>query len=356
MPKIIALAGASAAAAPGTVTAPVALTSGVIPKASGAATLVDSAITEGASTLTTTKRVLLPSGTANLPAIDFASDPGTGIYDNGGELRFQNSGAGFLLTIGPNGIVIPNGGSPANQFGFATNPNSTPDASISRASANTINIGNNGGSPDASGTLNVSRINVGTRINVNTIGTVSGGLTLATGDTFSSIAFAPGGNTAFQVTNNGASMQSPVKFTNYNSINLVDNGLPSEVGHLDLTAQTAAIAATTIFTPAATGRFRISVYEKVTTAASVSSVLGGATGTVLTFNDGTDNVAQSITMGLDNQGGTLAIFNNGNATTTSLNGSAYIYAASGVAIQIAVGYTSTGTAMEFAVRATCEAL
>jgi hypothetical protein len=154
-----------------------------------------------------------------------------------------------------------------------------------------------------------------------------------------------------------ASLTLDGKITNYNAINTVDNGVPSELGHLDLTAQNAAIAATTIYTPTATGRFRISVYEKVTTAASVSSILGGSTGTVLTYTDGTDSVAQSISMGLDSQAGVIGLTNNANTTGTSLNGSAYIYAKTGVAIQIAIGYTSVNSGeMVFAVRATCEAL
>jgi hypothetical protein len=145
--------------------------------------------------------------------------------------------------------------------------------------------------------------------------------------------------------------------TKYNGLATVDNGVPSEIAHLDLTAQSAALAATTLCTPSATGRFRVSVYEKVTTVDGVSSILGGATGTVLTFTDGTDSVAQSISMGLDSQGGTLALTNSGNTTGTSLNGSAFIYAKTGVAVQLAVGYTSaTPGQMIYAVRATCEAL
>ena len=145
--------------------------------------------------------------------------------------------------------------------------------------------------------------------------------------------------------------------TKYGNIATVDNGVPSELGHLDLTAQSAAITATTIYTPTATGRFRISVYAKVTTAASVSSVLGGASGFTLTYTDGTDSVAQSVVMAMDTATGTVALTAAGNSTTTLLTGTTYIYAKTGVAIQLAVGYTSTNAVeMVFALRATCEAL
>jgi hypothetical protein len=158
-------------------------------------------------------------------------------------------------------------------------------------------------------------------------------------------------------TNGTGTISMNGKLVKYSNIATVDNGIPSELGHLDLPAQSAAITATTIYTPTVTGRYRISVYEKVTTVDGAASVLGGASGTVVTFTDGTDSVAQSITMALDNQAGTVQLFNAGNTTTTSLNGSCYIYAKTGVAIQIAVGYTSTTPGqMIFVLRATCEAM
>jgi hypothetical protein len=219
------------------------------------------------------------------------------------------------------------------------------DTGISRNAAATLNFGN-GTQGNTTATLSANLYQAVAGFQVTAFGAFSG----VTGGTRWIYNNGTIAGTAANLTLSGL-------LTNYNSIALVDNGLASEVGHLDLTAQNAAITATTIYTPTATGRFRISVYEKVTTAASVSSILGGATGTVLTFTDGTDSVAQSITMGLDNQGGTLALTNSGNSTTTSLNGDAFIYAKTGVPIQIAIGYSSTNAGeMIFALRATCEAL
>src|SRR6266568_696767 len=56
------------------------------------------------------------------------------------------------------------------------------------------------------------------------------------------------------------------------------------VGEVDLTAQGAAIAATTLFTPSVTGFYRIGFYLKVTRVATTSSTLGAVT---ITYSDGT---------------------------------------------------------------------
>jgi hypothetical protein len=146
------------------------------------------------------------------------------------------------------------------------------------------------------------------------------------------------------------------KLIKYNGITTVSNGVPAEYAKVDLTAQTAAITATTLYTPTATGMYRISIYIQITTAASVSSVLGGATGFVLTYNDGDGNVAQSDTVPLLAPNGTVVSTLNSNTTATNLSGSVVINAKTGVAIQYAIGYTSVGTAMQYAVHLKLEAL
>ncbi len=125
-------------------------------------------------------------------------------------------------------------------------------------------------------------------------------------------------------------------------------------GVANLTTQTAAKTATTFFTPVIDGMYRISVYLQVTTAASVSSVLGGASGVVITYNDADGNVAQSDTVALMTTAGAIAITSAGNTTSTNLNGTMVINAKAGVAIQYAIGYTSTGTAMQYAAHLRCE--
>ena len=140
----------------------------------------------------------------------------------------------------------------------------------------------------------------------------------------------------------------------YNNIVTVGNGIPSIYAITNLTAQAAAIVATTLYTPPATQRYRVSAYLKVTTVDAVSSTLGGVT---LTYTDGTDSVAQSVIMGLTKEDGTIGPSNNGNLTTSILTGSAFIYALTGVPIQFAVAYVSnTPGQMIYAVRLTLEAL
>ena len=162
---------------------------------------------------------------------------------------------------------------------------------------------------------------------------------------------------ATDLTITSTTVAMPQKISTYNNIATVSNGVPSELGTADITGQTAAKSATTLYTPAATGMFRVSCYLQVTTAASSSSTLGGATGVVITFTDGDGSVAQSNTMALKTAAGAIAINSAGNATTTNLNGDMIIYAKTGVAVQYAIGYTSSGaTAMQYAAHLKIEAL
>ncbi len=158
-----------------------------------------------------------------------------------------------------------------------------------------------------------------------------------------------------------SSMSSVGLMNKYNSISTVSNGIPSELATVDLTAQSAAITATTIYTPAASGMFRISVILHVTTAATTSSILGGTTGVVLNYTEPDGSVAQTaFTVAMDDQTGAVVVTANGNITNTTQatsQGTAIIYAKTGVAIQYAIGYTSVGlTAMVFSAHLKLEAL
>ncbi len=333
-------------------TAPVALTSGVVPKATGAGTVANGTLADNGTTVVSTVPFIVPggSGANGLTGLQFAG--GASFYRNStsvsawcDDISLPTWGMGEDATA----TVPAAATTSAGTIGWTNITTSTvpqlTDTAFSRTAGGKIALGN--GTPgDASGTLNLSRINV------STIDTNSGSMTIATGDAFSSIDLSPNGIGAMSIQANGTSVRFTTKVDVYKNINLVDSGLISGVGHLDLAAQVAPISATTVFTPTTTGRVRISVYEKVTTAGT-TSILGGASGTVLTYTDGTDSVAQSITMSLTSQAGTVGLTNAGNTTTTSLYGDAYIYALTGVPIQVAVGYTSTGTAMAYVLRATC---
>lgn len=142
---------------------------------------------------------------------------------------------------------------------------------------------------------------------------------------------------------------------NYNGITTVDNGVPSEIGHIDTLAKAAALVATTLVTPAANGRFRISIYAQVTVAATTSCTLGAFT---LTYTDGTAaGAAQSLTVPMQNPAGTMVLSSTTNTTANVLVGEVFIYAKSGVAVQLAVAYTSVGaTPMQYELHATAEAM
>lgn len=154
---------------------------------------------------------------------------------------------------------------------------------------------------------------------------------------------------------NGVTGTLPVANGGTGATTLLGAGISASVGSANLTGQAAAKTATTLFTPSATGFYRISVYLQVTTPGT-TSVLGGTTGAVITYNDGDGNVAQSDTVALATTAGGIAINAAGNTTATNLNGSVVIYARTGVAVQYAIGYTSTGTAMQYAAHIRAEAL
>jgi uncharacterized membrane protein YbhN (UPF0104 family) len=144
------------------------------------------------------------------------------------------------------------------------------------------------------------------------------------------------------------------KISTYNGITTAGNGVPSELAAVDLTTQAAAIAATSLYTPAAGGLFRISVYLKVTRAATTSSTLGAVT---ITFTSATDSVAQSLVMQLATQAGAAATTNAGNATTTTLQGSMIVNASTAAAIKYAIAYASSGaTTMQYEAHFRVEAL
>ena len=148
--------------------------------------------------------------------------------------------------------------------------------------------------------------------------------------------------------------------TTYNNISVVSNGLSSIVAQADLATQVAAKTATTLYTPAASGTFRVSVSLQVTRAATTSSILGGTTGVVITYTEPDGSVAQTKIIPVFDQNSNLIVTstgNTGNLTTTQSEGEAIIRAKTGVVIQYAIGYTSVGaTTMQYAAHLKLEAL
>ena len=122
---------------------------------------------------------------------------------------------------------------------------------------------------------------------------------------------------------------------------------PAQIPAVDLTAQGAAIGTTTLYAVPASwgGLYRVNWYAKVTQSATVSSTLGGLT---IAFTDKTDSVAQSILCGGFRTDGAYANSSAGNVTTTTLNGTAVIWAKASTNITYAFAYASSGaTPMQY---------
>lgn len=113
-----------------------------------------------------------------------------------------------------------------------------------------------------------------------------------------------------------------------------------------LSGQTANIAVTNLTASAAVGLYRVCAWSAVTTAASVSSTLPAVT---ISFNNGVAQVK------------TLLASNSGNTTTTYEQGCMVLQASAATAISYDAGttsgaYASSGTAMQYQLRVTMEAL
>lgn len=129
----------------------------------------------------------------------------------------------------------------------------------------------------------------------------------------------------------------------------------SVTNKVDLTAQTAAVAATNLVPTPATARYRISAYLKVTTPATTGAATSTLGGVTITYVDGTDSLAQSVVMQMQTQAGASATTNSGNSTVTVLSGELVVYVATGTPIQYAIGYSSnTAAQMQFSAHLAAE--
>jgi hypothetical protein len=138
----------------------------------------------------------------------------------------------------------------------------------------------------------------------------------------------------------------------YNGVATVSAGQPAEYATVDLTGQTAAISATTIYAvPAAgAGMYRISWVATITTAATTSSVLGGANGFQVVYTDPADSVVKTSVAG-------NSITSIANTTATSISGSLIAFCKLSTNLQYSFGYTSVGgTPMAYNLHVKVEAL
>lgn len=101
---------------------------------------------------------------------------------------------------------------------------------------------------------------------------------------------------------------------------------------VDLTAQGAAISATTLLATSTNGgMFRIDWVSSVTTVDGTSSTLGGSTGFQIIYTDGDDSVVKTTP---------VSVTSAANTTGTSIGGSIVVNAKNSTNIQYQMGYTS----------------
>lgn len=109
----------------------------------------------------------------------------------------------------------------------------------------------------------------------------------------------------------------------------------------DLTAQSAAINATTIYAvPASggiansTGAYLITWSATITTVDGAASVLGGTNGFQIIYTSPTDSVAKTTVSG-------NSVTSAANTTATAVGGAEVVFAKTGTNIQYKYDYTST---------------
>lgn len=267
--------------------------------------------------------IAVQENTNNLQQIILASASGTAagigvaIGGNGG-----NNGRDFTATSGSQvGVSIGNTGA---QGRLTFNPAS---GSASFAGLQVIPTINQTGTASGSYT--------GLLVNVTE--------TAVLGTTNKLLDLQIGSVSKFAVDNTG-------KVTEYGGVATVKSGVASLVASVALVSQSAAISASTIYAVPAgkAGLYRIS-YSATITTAGTTSVLGGTNGFQSIYTSIADGqVKTSIP--------TTPVISAANTTGTEISGVVCAYAQASTNIQFNFGYTSTGTAMVYALEAYVEYL
>ena len=155
---------------------------------------------------------------------------------------------------------------------------------------------------------------------------------------------ANGSNQSITLTPSGTgTLNVATKLGSYNSISTVDNGLPSEYAHVDLTGQSASIGATTAYAvpSSGAGMYRVCYVAFVTTTATTSSSIA----VNIISNNGSGSFTASGTV------------YTGNTLGGETQGCVGVYSAASQTIQYSTTYSSTGgTAMVYALHIKVEAL
>lgn len=188
---------------------------------------------------------------------------------------------------------------------------------------------------------------------LSSIGTIGTGVWQGTvvGSTYGGTGVNNAGRT-LTISTNSSTIAFPTASTT-NTFPIATSTLVGRVAVADIAATASATSTTTLFTPTADGKFRISVYMKITTTGT-SPVAGPVT---ITYTDADGSVAQSHTMLLQSTAGAVVTTTVNNSTTTgTVNGSMIINAKSGVAIQYAIAVSGTFGSGRYTAHILCEAL
>jgi hypothetical protein len=144
-----------------------------------------------------------------------------------------------------------------------------------------------------------------------------------------------GGDILLAIANGG-------KFTSYNSLPLVNSGVPSQVASLDLLNQSSAISNQTLYNPTVTDTSGAAEFysafftAKVVQAATSSSTLGGTSGITYGYMAEDGHALSSIPGVLNGNVG------HNDLTSTAATGLFTTYAAPGTPITVSFGYLSSG--------------
>lgn len=150
---------------------------------------------------------------------------------------------------------------------------------------------------------------------------------IPTTDSSYQVVQSNGGGYIFKLLNSNKSakfagqVQLDSTINRYNSINLVGNGISSEVAAVDLTAQTAAITTSTLYAvpSSGAGQYRLSWNAKVTTPATTGAATSTLGALTVVYTD-PDGVAQTITAAAQIAAGTIATTSTANTTAAVLLG------------------------------------
>lgn len=279
--------------------------------------------------------------------------------NTGGGVVGANSTGNFNTVIGGNSTSANNG---CRVFGRGVSTTANNQTLIGGTDDPCANVFLGNGVTNAAPQNVVVGVTGGTGLNAaGASHTMAGGI--ATGN-------AVGGSIVFQTSVVAASSSTPQalataltidntqslliaqKVTQYLGVSTVGAGLTPIYAKTDLTAQTAAITATTIYAVPASGAglYRVS-WSAVVTTAGTTSTLGGASGFQVVYTDNDTGASATTPAAGAPAAATNTAYsqtNQQNTVGTQASGSIIVNAKASTNIQYQFGYASSGTAMQFA--------